>query len=111
MVRRFLSAKIRGLRITSTNLEYEGSITLDAAYLEQSGIMPGEEVHVLNLENGSRITTYTIEGKRGSGIVELNGPAARCGLSGDRIMVLSYCFLGPDEIAAHVPRIVDPLQK
>jgi aspartate 1-decarboxylase len=106
MLRRFLNAKIRDIRITSVNLEYQGSIMLDEDYLEASGILPNEEVHVLDIENGERITTYALRGKRGSGIVELNGPAARCGLPGDRVMVLSYCSLSEDEIPNHKPRIV-----
>ena len=106
MFRRFLNAKIRDIRITSVNLDYEGSIRLDKDYLERAGILPGEEVHVLNCENGARFTTYAIESERESGIVELNGPAARCGLAGDRIMVLSYCFLAPDEIPGHKPVVV-----
>jgi aspartate 1-decarboxylase len=106
MMRRFLGSKIKGLRITGLNLEYEGSITIDERYLSASGILPGEAVNVLNLENGSRLTTYVIKGERGSGIVELNGPAARCGMKGDRIMVLTYVLLTPPEIAAHVPTVV-----
>ena len=109
MLRRFLFAKIRDIKLTGTNLEYQGSITLDEAYLEQSGILPGEEVDVVNLENGVRLTTYAIKGKRGSGIVELNGPAARCGCAGDRVMVLSYCSLTPDEIPGHTPRVFSAL--
>lgn len=106
MLRRFLKAKIRDIRLTGTDINYEGSITLDADYLEKAGILPNEEVQVLNVDNGVRIATYAIEGKRGSGIVELNGPAARCGLKGDRVMVLSYCLVGPEEIETHTPTIV-----
>ncbi len=106
MMRRFLHAKIRDIRITETLLEYEGSVALDSEYLDRAGIAGNEEVHVLNLENGSRITTYAIAAPAGSGTVQLNGPAARCGLPGDRIMVLSYCLLSADEIAGHSPRVV-----
>ena len=105
MLRRFLNAKLRDLRITSVNHNYQGSILLDQNYLEAAGILPYEEVHVLNMENGERLTTYALLGKRGSGVVELNGPAARCGLPGDRIMVLTYCTLSEDEIARHKPRV------
>jgi aspartate 1-decarboxylase len=105
MLRRFLFSKIRDLQITRTNLEYQGSITLDRAFLEKSGILPGEEVDVVNLENGSRLTTYTIAAKRGSHVAELNGPAARCGCVGDRIMVLAYCSLNPEEIMKHKPKV------
>ncbi len=106
MLRRFLGAKIRDIRITGAYLDYEGSITLDEDYLLKSGIMPNEEVHVLNQENGQRFTTYVIKGERGSGKVEINGPAARLGMVGDRIMVLSYVLLSPDQIESHVPKIV-----
>ncbi len=106
MLRLFLNGKIRDIRITGANLEYEGSITLDESYLEQAGILPNEEVHVLNADTGSRIITYAITGKRGSGIVQLNGPAARLGMVGDRIMVLSYAMLSPEEIATHKPKII-----
>lgn len=106
MLRIFLSGKIRDIRLTKTNLEYEGSITLDADYLERSGIYPNEEVHVLNLDTGARVITYAIKGERGSGAVELNGPAARLGMVGDRVMVLSYVMLTPEEIAQHEPKII-----
>jgi aspartate 1-decarboxylase len=106
MLRRFLGGKIRDIRITAADIEYEGSITLDENYLEGSGILPNEEVQVLNLENGNRFSTYAIKGARGSGAVELNGPAALKGSVGDRIMVLSYVFLSPEEIASHQPRIL-----
>lgn len=106
MLRMFLNAKIRDIRITKTYLEYEGSITLNEDYLERAGIQPNEEVHVLNADTGARIITYAIKGERGSGAVELNGPAARTGMVGDRIMVLSYAMLSPEDIPGHKPRIV-----
>ena len=106
MVRGFLNAKIRDISITGTYLEYEGSITLDEAYMEKAGILPYEEVHVLNVETGARFTTYALKGKRGSGAVELNGPAAHLGKVGERIMVLTYAFLTEEEIRMHQPRVV-----
>jgi aspartate 1-decarboxylase len=106
MYRMFLNSKIRDVRITGVNLEYEGSITIDEEYLERAGILPSEEVHVLNVNTGVRLTTYVIKGQRGSGIMELNGPAARLGMVGDKIMVLAYAMLDPQEIAGHSPRIV-----
>jgi len=106
MYRMFLNGKIRDVRITGVNLEYEGSITIDEDYLERAGILPNEEVHVLNVNTGVRLTTYVIRGERGSGIMELNGPAARLGMVGDRIMVLTYAMLSPDEIASHKPVII-----
>jgi aspartate 1-decarboxylase len=102
----FLNSKIRDVRITGTNLEYEGSITIDEDYLDRAGILPGEQVDVLNVDTGVRLTTYVIKGERGSGIMELNGPAARQGTVGDRIMVLTYVMLAPDEIAGHKPVVI-----
>lgn len=106
MLRRFLFAKLRGVRITCANLHYEGSISLDEEYLEKTGILPNEAVTVLNVSNGQRFETYVIKGERGSGAVELNGPAARLGVVGDEIMVLSYAQLSSEEIAGHTPTIV-----
>lgn len=106
MYRMFLHSKLRDIRITGLNLEYEGSITIDAEYMERSGLLPDEEVHVLNVNTGTRLTTYTIKGERGSGIVELNGPAARLGMKGDKIMIISYCMLSPEEIENHKPKII-----
>jgi aspartate 1-decarboxylase len=79
MKRVLLSGKIRDIRLTALQPDYEGSITLDEEYMERAGIFPYEEVHVLNLNSGTRIITYAIKGERGSGCVELNGPAARHG--------------------------------
>lgn len=110
MLRSFLKAKIRDIRITGTHLEYEGSITLDEDWLDAAGIAVNEEVQILNLESGARFTTYVIRGDRGSGTVELNGPAALLASMGDRVMVLSYCLLLPEEIQDHEPIVlcVDP---
>jgi aspartate 1-decarboxylase len=101
-----LKSKIRDIRLTATLIDYEGSITLDEDYMEQAGIIEHEEVHILNRENGQRFTTYAIPGKRGSGAVELNGPAARLGMVGDQIMVLTYAIYSEDEVARHKPVVV-----
>jgi aspartate 1-decarboxylase len=106
MFKRMLCSKLRDIKITGTYLEYEGSITLDEDYMDQAEFVEYEEVQVLNTENGNRFSTYVIKGARGSGCVELNGPAARLGLKGDRIMVLSYAILTPEEVKNHVPRVV-----
>jgi aspartate 1-decarboxylase len=106
MLKRYLNGKIRDIRITAARIDYEGSITLDEEYMEKAGIEPNEEVQVLNIANGERFTTYAIKAKRGSGAVQLNGPAARLGLVGDPVMVLSYIFLTPEEAANHTPKIV-----
>jgi aspartate 1-decarboxylase len=111
MIRRFLNAKLRDIKITDTLVEYEGSITLDEDFLEKTGILPFEEVHVLNMESGARFITYAIKGERGSGVVQLNGPAAYLGKRGDRVMVLTYAYLTREEIPGHKPRIVSMLRE
>jgi aspartate 1-decarboxylase len=90
-------SKIDGARVTEACLEYQGSITIDADLVEAAGFVPHEQVHVLNLNNGERVITYLIVGERGSGVMCLNGPAARTGLVGDRITVLSYAQVTPEE--------------
>jgi aspartate 1-decarboxylase len=74
--------------------------------LEAADILPNEQVHVLNLNNGSRLATYTIEGERGSGTMLLNGPAARCGLAGDLVVVLTYANVEDNEVKSHAPKII-----
>jgi aspartate 1-decarboxylase len=106
MRRVLLSGKIRDIRLTALRPDYEGSIALDEEYMERAGILPYEEVHVLNLNSGTRIITYAIKGERGSGCVELNGPAARHGTVGDEVMVLTFALLEPEEIAGYKPKIV-----
>lgn len=90
------------------DLDYVGSLTLDRDLIDAAGLLPFEKIHVLNVNNGSRIETYVIEGPRGSGIVGLNGPAARTGLVGDIIIVLAYAWLDEAAARTHQPRIVFP---
>ncbi|MEA3401415.1 MAG: aspartate 1-decarboxylase [Armatimonadota bacterium] len=100
MLRIMCIAKIHGATITETQLHYEGSITIPADLLEASGMLPNERVQVVNLSNGSRIETYVIEGEAGSGVICLNGPAARAGEVGDRVHILCYGMLDEEEAAA-----------
>ena len=97
MLLTLLKSKITAATITETELEYEGSITIDEDVMEAAGLVSGEQVHVLNLNNGARVITYVIPGERGSGTICLNGPAARTGLVGDRVTVLSYAQVTEDE--------------
>ncbi len=90
-------SKITPATVTATHLEYEGSITLDAELAEAAGLLAGEQVHVLNLNNGERVITYVILGERGSGVVCLNGPAARTAIVGDKVTILSYVQLTEEE--------------
>jgi len=102
--RRFLSAKIHGATLTSLNLEYEGSISVDSALLRMAGILPYEQIDVLNLDNGERLTTYAIPGEPGE--ICLNGAAAHKGKPGQRVILVTYLDLEPDEIAGHRPRVI-----
>ncbi len=106
MKRFMLKSKIHRARLTGVDLDYEGSITIDRALLDAADMLPGEQVHVLNLNNGSRIVTYIIAAPEHSGTVLLNGPAARMGQPGDLVIVLTYCELPDAEAGAFEPRIV-----
>ncbi len=100
-----LKSKLQKPKVTEADLNYVGSLTLDLDMMDAADMVPFERVQVVNLNNGSRLETYLIEGERGSGIVCLNGPAARKGLVGDNIIVLSYAQMSPDEAKGFMPRI------
>ena len=106
MQRIMLKSKIHRATLTGTDLHYEGSIAIDAKLLRAADILPGEQVHVLNLNNGSRIITYAIEGAEDSGMMLLNGPAARTGMVGDIIVVLTYANIDEKELANYKPTIL-----
>src|SRR5512137_2867457 len=106
MERLMLKSKIHRATLTGTELDYEGSIAIDWTLLEAADILPGEQVHVLNLNNGARLVTYAIEAEAGSGTVMLNGPAARLGMVGDLVVVLTYAALDDAEVRAHKPKVV-----
>lgn len=93
----FCKSKIAHATVTEAELHYEGSITIDQTLLKAVNIIPGERVEVLNINNGNRFDTYAIAGKAGSGVICLNGPAARLGVVGDRVIILSYAYMSPDE--------------
>ncbi|MDR1959936.1 MAG: aspartate 1-decarboxylase [Planctomycetaceae bacterium] len=101
-----LKSKIHRATLTATELGYEGSIAIDKNLLDSAGIFPGEQVHVLNISNGSRLITYAILAAPGSGTVMLNGPAAREGYVGDKVVIISYCHIDRNEISSHVPTII-----
>tara|TARA_B000000557_G_C20677797_1_gene401761 strand:- start:426 stop:782 length:357 start_codon:yes stop_codon:yes gene_type:complete len=90
MQRILKKSKIHTATITGLQLYYEGSITIDEELLEKSNILPGEQVQIVNLNNGERFISYAISGERHSGTIELNGPAARLAAIGDRIIIISY---------------------
>lgn len=106
MLRCMLKAKIHMATVTESNLEYEGSITIDEQLLREAGILPYELVMVSNLNNGERFETYAIPGKSGSGEVCLNGPTARKGVVGDRVIIFSYGYFEEHEVRDFRPRIV-----
>lgn len=99
MLRKMCIAKIHGATVTETELHYTGSITIDTDLLEASGMLPNEQVQVVNLSNGSRLETYVIEGEAGSGIICLNGPAARLAVVGDLVHILCYALVDREEAA------------
>ena len=105
-MRTMLKGKIHRATVTEANIDYEGSITLDPLLLEVAGILPFEQVHVLDVNNGARLQTYAIAGERGSGVVCMNGAAARLIHPGDIVIVLAYDQLDEAEARALRPRLV-----
>ena len=106
MGRVFVKSKIHKATVTQTDLQYEGSITLDPKLLEAADIALYEQVHVLNLNNGNRLETYAIKGKRNSGVVCLNGAAARHAAVGDQVIVLTYQSFNQLPPNGYAPRVV-----
>ncbi len=100
-----LKAKLHKATITEANLNYEGSLTIDRELLDSVGIIPFERVKVYNINNGERVDTYAIEGEAGSGVIGLNGAAARKGLVGDLIIIVTFGFYDADELEGYHPRI------
>ena len=99
-------SKIHRATVTEADLNYEGSITLDADLMDAAEILPHEQVQILNVNNGERFDTYAIRGARGSGVVCLNGPAARLAHVGDTIIILTYAVMEREELLRHVPTVV-----
>ncbi len=106
MIRQFLKSKIHRATVTETDLEYNGSLTVDRDLLDAANIAIHEVVEVYNITNGSRFKTYAIEGKRGSGEICVNGAAAHLAELGDLIIIVTYCELGDDEVESHKPTVV-----
>ncbi len=106
MARIFVKSKIQKATVTQTDLQYEGSITLDPKLMRAADIAPYEQVHVLNLNNGARLETYAIEGKLNSGVVCLNGAAARHAEKGDLVIVLTYESFPQLPPAGYKPKVV-----
>ena len=106
MLRIMCKGKIHRARVTDANLHYVGSITIDPVLLEQADILPYEQVHVVNINNGARFETYVIEGERNSGDMIINGAAARLAAPGDLIIVMNYVMMSDEEARNHRPNVV-----
>ena len=101
-----LKCKIHRATITACDLDYEGSISIDEDLIEKAGLLPYERVDILNIDNGERLTTYVIKGERGSGMVGLNGAAARKAMKGDRVIIVAYCQLEKAQAGEHKPVVL-----
>ncbi|WP_433585527.1 aspartate 1-decarboxylase [Microbacterium hydrocarbonoxydans] len=106
MRRTMLKSKIHRATITGSDLNYVGSITIDPDLLEAADILPHEQVHVVDVDNGARFVTYTLIGERGSGVIQVNGAAARLVHTGDTIIVISYADYSREELADYEPTVV-----
>ena len=101
-----LKGKIHRATVVQAELDYVGSITVDEDLLDAAGILEYEKVQIVDINNGSRFETYTIAGKRGSGLICLNGAAARCVQVGDKVIIMSYCEMNGGEAKEHKPTVV-----
>ena len=110
-MRTMLKSKIHRARVTDANINYEGSITIDKKLMEAADILPYEQVHVLNINNGARFSTYAIEGEAGSGQVCLNGAAARLAVKGDLVIILTYTQVPEEAARDYRPKIVHVNEK
>ena len=105
-MRTMLKGKIHRATVTEANVNYEGSVTVDPLLMEAAGILPFEQVHVLDIDNGARLMTYAIDGEPGSGVICLNGAAALLVEKGDLVIILAYDQLTEAEVREHKPRLV-----
>ncbi len=106
-----LKSKIHRVTITGAELNYIGSITIDEDLIEAAGMIPGEKVSIVNINNGERFETYIITGTRGSGEITLNGPAARKVQKGDIVIIIAYALMEPEEAKTFRPTIIFPNEK
>ena len=101
-----LKSKIHRVSVTQADLNYVGSITIDEDLMEASGILEYEKVQIVDVNNGQRVETYVIAGEAGSGMICLNGAAARNVSVGDKVIIMCYCRMSPEEVSANPPRVV-----
>ncbi|MGE6629559.1 aspartate 1-decarboxylase [Bacillus sp. NPDC077027] len=106
MYRTFMTGKLHKATVTEANLHYVGSVTIDQDLLDASGMMANEKVQIVNNHNGARLETYIIPGDRGSGVICLNGAAARLVQPGDEVIIISYALLSEEEAKTHTPKVV-----
>ncbi len=106
MLRNMLKGKIHRATVTQAELDYVGSITIDTHLMELADISEYERVQVVDINNGNRFETYTIAGESGSGIVCLNGAAARLVQTGDKVIIMSYALMSEEEVKTHSPKVV-----
>lgn len=105
MIRTMMNGKIHRARVTEANLNYVGSITIDQDIMDAVDILPNEKVAIVNNNNGARLETYVISGERGSGVICLNGAAARLVQEGDIVIIMSYVTMTSEEARIHVPKV------
>lgn len=106
MILNMLKSKIHRATVTQCELDYEGSITIDISLMKKANILHHEQVDVYNITNGQRFTTYAIEGKEGSGVICLNGAAARLSCKNDLVIICAYASMGQEEAQNHTPTVV-----
>ncbi|MCC2928740.1 MULTISPECIES: aspartate 1-decarboxylase [Bacillus] len=105
MYRTMMSGKLHRATVTEANLNYVGSITIDEDLIDAVGMLPNEKVQIVNNNNGARLETYIIPGQRGSGVICLNGAAARLVQKGDKVIIISYKMMSDQEAAKHQPKV------
>lgn len=105
MYRMMMNSKIHRAQVTQADLNYVGSITIDEDILDAVGMLPNEKVHIVNNNNGARFETYIIAGERGSGVICVNGAAARLVQKGDIVIIISYVYVDNKEVAEHTPTV------
>lgn len=101
-----LKGKLHRVTVTECDLHYEGSISIDKTLIEEAGLLVNEKVEVYNIDNGERFATYVIEGAKGSGVIGLNGAAARKACVGDKVIICAYALMSEDEARAFEPKVV-----
>lgn len=106
-----LKSKIHRVTVTESDLNYIGSVTIDAALMEAANLLEHEKVHIVNINNGERFETYVIRGRKNTGTICLNGPAARKVQVGDSVIIISYAAMTPEEAKKHEPTVIFPNEK